>query len=188
MFRARLVYDKDDLMALSRATRWPRGGGRRHSILRKIGLGVGVLLTAMAAAAGLRACAYEISSAFSGGGYRADTLASVGIVFYAAIGLSLVLQNSEWIWKKAAWKSYKEKGSELDFRFSEDGFTVTVPTCSSEFSYQGIAKLYEDADYFVLILPAGTGYVLRKSSFIEGDPAAFGPWLAEKTGKNIIQI
>ena len=170
MFRARLVYDKDDLMALSRATRWPRGGERRHSILRKIGLGVGVLLTAMAAAAGLRACAYEISSAFSGGGYRADTLASV------------------WIWKKAAWKSYKEKGSELDFRFSEDGFTVTVPTCSSEFSYQGIAKLYEDADYFVLILPAGTGYVLRKSSFIEGDPAAFGPWLAEKTGKNIIQI
>lgn len=188
MFKVKTIYDKDDLMMLFRATRWPRDGGRRHSILRKAGLGVGVFLIAMAIAAEFRACAYEISSAFSGGNHRPDTWVSVGIVLIATVGLSLVFQNSEWIWKKAAWKSYREKGVELNFCFWENGFTVTVPTCSSDFSYAGIEKIYESTGHFVLILSAGTGYVLRKASFTEGDPAAFGPWLVGKTGRQMIQI
>lgn len=187
MFRVKLVYDQEDMMALFHAT-WPRRSGRWYPILRRAGLVVGILLIAMAVAAGFRACAHELSASFSGGGYRPDAFVRVGIIFTAALGLSLAAPNSGWFWKRAVWKNYKEKGTELEFCFSEDGFTVTVPTCSSDFSYAGIEKIYEDTGHFVLMLPSGAGYVLRKSSFTQGDPAEFGPWLAQKTEKQLIQI
>ncbi len=187
MFKVKITYDKTDLMALFRVSRWPRGRGRWHSIFQKLGLTVGALLTALAIAAGLRACTYEISSVFSGGSYALNAFDGFSIIITAAMGLSLIFPNSDWFWRWAVWKNYKEKGTELEFCFSEDGFTVTVLTCRSDFSYDGIAKLYEDRNSYVLILPGGTGYVLRKSSFVDGDPAIFGPWLSEKTGKQIIQ-
>lgn len=188
MFRVKIIYDEDDLMVLFRAARWPHDGGRRHPVLRKLGLAAGILLTAMAIAAGVKACTYEISSVFSGSGYAPNAFDGLGIIFTAAIGLFLAVPNSDWFWKRAVWKNYKEKGTELNFCFCEDGFTVSVPTCSSDFSYTGIETIYESTGHFVLILPAGTGYVLRKSSFIEGDPTGFGLWLAQKTEKQLIQI
>lgn len=187
MFRVKLVYDQEDMLALFRAA-WPRRGGRWHPILRKARLAVGVLLIAMAVVTGFRACVYELSASFSDEGYGLDAFVGAGIILTAAFGLALAAPASGWFWKRAVWKNYKEKGTELEFCFSEDGFTVTVPTCSSEFSYAGVAAIYEDAGHYVLTLPSGAGYVLRKSAFIQGDPAQFGPWLAQKTNKQLIQI
>lgn len=187
MFKVKTVYDENDLMMLFRVNRWPKDGGRKHPILKKIGFTAGIILVALMLLSGIMNFIAEIKLSLSGVHAARDSY-YLGFVFWLAIGLFLVINNGDWIWKKASWKSYQEKGTELNFCFSETGFTVLLPTSSSEILYSGLARLYEDASCYVLMLPTNADYVLRKSAFIEGDPEQFRDFIQQKTGKPVTVI
>ena len=182
-FTVKLVYNEEDLLALVHAHRWPKGQNR---VLRKAALVIGVLLTALVFAAAVRSCTSEILHSLPGAEPAPEIPnLMLGIFFWGAVGLSLVTRNSDWYWKKLTWKSYQEKGSELDYRFSEDGFTVTLPTSRTEMAYSSIAGVFEDAGHYVLLLPAKNGFILRKDAFTQGTPEQFRDFIAQKTGRPV---
>lgn len=51
--------------------------------------------------------------------------------------------------------------------------------------YSEFCALAETEDYFVLFLNRFSGYILSKKGFLQGDPAQFGTFLKEKTGKKL---
>ena len=182
-FAVKLVYNEDDLLALVHAHRWPKGQNR---VLRRAALIIGLLLTLLVILAAMRSCTNEILQALPGAEPAPEKPnLMLGFFFWGAVGLSLVTRNSDWYWKKMTWKSYPEKGNELDYRFSEDGFTVTLPTSRTEMAYTSIAGVFEDTGHYVLLLPAKTGYILRKDAFIQGSPEQFRDFIAQKTGRAV---
>lgn len=187
MFKVKTVYDENDLMMLFRVNRWPKDGGRKHPILKKIGFVIGIILTVSALLYIVLGFVVEIKLLLSGADAALGSH-SQSFVFPFALGVFLVIRNGDWIWKKVSWKGYQEKGTELNFCFSETNFTVLTPTSSSEMLYSGFARLYEDASCYVLMLPTNAGYVLRKSAFIEGDPEQFRDFIQQKTGKAVTYI
>ncbi|MFR1052462.1 MAG: YcxB family protein [Lachnospirales bacterium] len=74
---------------------------------------------------------------------------------------------------------------EQKFYFDDTGMVAQGGTEKVVHQYGEFWALAETEDYFVLFLNKFSGYILSKAGFLQGDPAKFGAFLKEKTGKEL---
>lgn len=63
----------------------------------------------------------------------------------------------------------------------EGGEKITAP-------YSEVYAAYESEDHFFLFMSKRDGYIMKKSDFVEGDPAQFAAFLREKTGRDVQKV
>lgn len=80
------------------------------------------------------------------------------------------------------------KEIELERNFQNRGIEAIQPYSIQYDEYAGITDVYHNGNCFFLILPFRVGMILPERCFTQGDPAAFGAFLAEKTGLEIKEI
>ena len=77
---------------------------------------------------------------------------------------------------------------ELERNFRERGIESIQPFTIQYYEYAGITDIYHNGNGFYLIMPFRVGMILPERCFTQGDPAAFGAFLAEKTGLKVKEI
>ena len=90
-------------------------------------------------------------------------------------------------WARRAWKrwSAQDPGLRWSYRFTPTGMEMSNCVSSHRFDYSQLQQLWEDGGHFYLTLDRRAWHILNKSQFIQGDPACFAAFLAERTGKPV---
>ena len=86
------------------------------------------------------------------------------------------------------WRRYRDKGTDLQYEFFENEFTVHSSDADSRYNYSVIQDIVEGPDHYLLVVDINMAHVLNKKSFLAGDSNAFGPWISQKTGKKMIRM
>ena len=82
---------------------------------------------------------------------------------------------------KAVWNAYPNKGEQILFRFSSDGFLSTQGHLETKVSYAGIVRLCQDSQRLYLFTSPQVAYILPKRDFIE-QVDAFREFICASTG------
>lgn len=88
---------------------------------------------------------------------------------------------------RASLKSLMAQGC-ISLTAGEDGMRAEAKTISSSFAYSGLCDLVHSGDTYYLYLDKRKAQIIPERCFVEGDPAAFGAFLEEKTGLKIKEI
>lgn len=88
-------------------------------------------------------------------------------------------------WVQRNWKNYQARGEDCTYRFTQNGFEVHAKTSDHRYDYALLQQLWEDEGHFYLFLGQPMPFMLNKSGFTQGNPAAFSVFLQEKTGKPV---
>lgn len=87
-----------------------------------------------------------------------------------------------------AWSSKrnieKKVGASV-FSFDEDGFSEETRAVTTRRAYAEICDICQCKDYFLLFLDEANFYIIKKNSFMIGDPEQFKPFIEEKTGRQV---
>ena len=75
----------------------------------------------------------------------------------------------------------------IDYRFGENAFDVTYPGQSESISYKDLQKIVETEGYYFLYTDIRMAHILPKKDFSQGSAAAFGKFLSEKSGLELLQ-
>ena len=85
---------------------------------------------------------------------------------------------------------YKANGSMLsaEYLFGESGVRTGTGEATSIYTWPAFRELYHSKGVYYLFIDTNHAMILPERSFTQGEPAAFGPWIAEKTGKEMKEI
>ena len=72
--------------------------------------------------------------------------------------------------------------------FTEDCYRSSAKLGSTEWSYENIVAVAEDARYFIFLLGKSHAQLYDKQNMTGGTPEEFAAFISEKTGKNVIGI
>lgn len=72
--------------------------------------------------------------------------------------------------------------------FGEDEASVQSSSMRSVYLYDAFDSLYHAGDAFYLYLNRQQAIIIPERCFVEGDPAAFGDFISEKTGLELKEI
>lgn len=75
--------------------------------------------------------------------------------------------------------------------FDNKDYTVSSTTANGQpqkMKYDGLWRLYETAEYFVLLLDKRSGFILDKNGFTEGDAAGFRTFMEYKADMDFQKI
>ncbi len=75
----------------------------------------------------------------------------------------------------------------FDYRFSDSGFDVTFPGQSESVPYSGLKRIVETEGYYFLYTDIRFAHILPKKDFAQGDAKAFGAFIAQKSGLEVLQ-
>lgn len=183
LFQVRQVFEKKDVSAIIRAVEQRKKAVR---VLRRISRICFVII-------GLLLILFSVSGIWSGlsGFLRGEEISWAGLpldLAFLAMGLLLCFRRSSRYLTWLSWRRYKEKGMVLTYEFYDDYFTQQTSVSSSRFDYSILEDILEDQSHYFLFVNSNTAHVLRKDGFQEGDPAAFGVWLAGRLKKTIQKI
>ena len=84
-------------------------------------------------------------------------------------------------------KTYRKMGS-IEMRFDENEVSVQRAVESTVYQYGAFDSLYHGEGAFYLYLNRQQALVIPERCFTQGDPAAFGAFLAGKTGLEVREI
>ena len=84
-------------------------------------------------------------------------------------------------------KTYRKMGS-IEMRFDENEVSVQREVESTVYQYGAFDSLYHGVGAFYLYLNRQQALVIPERCFTQGDPAAFGAFLAGKTGLEVREI
>lgn len=183
LFQVRQVFEKKDVSAVVRAIEQRKKAVRvLRSISRICFIIIGLLLILI-----------SVSGIWSGliGFLHGEEVSWVGLpleLAFLAMGLLLCFRRNNRYLTWLSWRRYKEKGMVLTYEFYDDCFTQQTPVSSGRFDYSILEDILEDQNHYFLFVNSNTAHILRKDSFQEGDPAAFGAWLTGRLGKTIQKI
>lgn len=79
-------------------------------------------------------------------------------------------------------RGMNQKLTESEFRFSEERVEITTNLDAGVAKYDAFVKIAEDSEHYFLLVGKYSGYILPKRDFVEGEPAKFAAFIAEKTG------
>ncbi len=104
----------------------------------------------------------------------------------------LPILGTEMLWlprilARTMMKTYKRLGS-IEMRFGENEVSVQREVESTVYQYGAFDSLYHEKGAYYLYLNRQQALVIPERCFTQGDPAAFGPFLTEKTGLEIKEI
>ena len=127
-------------------------------------------------------CAMAVSVALSAAMLLALKDADVvfwGVFCATMVGMSrlYLLVNPHLIFKK-----YGQRTGEVTYKFGKNAMTVASGAENTVVHYTSVLRLAETKDYFLIYPQKRAAYVLAKAGFVSGDPAAFLPFIEEKTG------
>lgn len=106
-------------------------------------------------------------------------------------GVSSSASNSASMDKKKAAELFQSSdldGEQLNFRFSEDSFTVEGPGITTEYRYEGIAWIKETKEYFLIFWNSSTVIPVAKAGFTTGKREQFGSFLEKRCNKTIEKV
>ena len=86
-----------------------------------------------------------------------------------------------------AWKMQKEAGP-VTLSFEEDLVRTESKNIREEIRYNVFIELYHEKNAYYLYTQKRRAMILPERCFTQGDPAAFGDFIAEKTGLEIKEI
>ena len=136
---------------------------------------VGVLLGLFILAGGVIATVYA--------GFRLLYVLSILIGLAVIFGRPLaILRISTGLRRGAA-----NMGMVIEYRFGPDGFTYSSSDEGGTVGYGEVTRLFETRDYYFVYVALKMAHILRKSDFVQGDPAAFGAFLTARTGKPCVR-
>lgn len=184
LFQLKMVYQKEDLYALSNAVAQNAAISRGRSVVkyptRKIFyLVAGVLLILMGC--------FLIALPLAYGDWQPHMLALGGLTLFwglLAFFFWKIPNINSWL----TWKRYSPKNTEALVEFWEDYFAGYMPTSESRTSYTVIQSIFEDQAHYFLFASKNSAVIVRKDGFTVGDPNEFGTWIAEKTGEEITKL
>ncbi len=111
--------------------------------------------------------------------YIATVIFGLLCLFAQQIGL--------WRMTRQLHKNVDDLQTVYDYRFGETAFDVTYPGFSESVPYSGLSKLVETEGYYFLYTDVRMAHILAKQDFTQGDAAAFGSFIAKKTGLTLLQ-
>ena len=85
---------------------------------------------------------------------------------------------------------YKANSSVLkgDYRFGDDEVQADMNHMSGQYGYSAFCELWHSQGVYYLYIDKGHAFILPERCFTQGDPAAFGRFIAEKTGIEVKEI
>ena len=89
-------------------------------------------------------------------------------------------------WK--IWNRVQGKGKPQLYTFDESTVTEGEGEQKITAPYSEVYAAYESEDHFFLFMSKRDGYIMKKSDFIQGDPAQFAAFLREKTGRDVRKV
>lgn len=92
-----------------------------------------------------------------------------------------------WRMRRQLLKNSADLQTVYDYRFGDTAFDVTYPGHSESIPYTQLKKLVETADYYFLYTDIRMAHILPKKDFTQGDAAAFGRFVAERSGLTLEQ-
>lgn len=112
-----------------------------------------------------------------------DTVVRV-VLLYALAGFWF-LSNEFRI--SLALKGHRKTGP-FTVRFTEKQIVFETGEKRTESSYEGFTELYQFRGTYYLFISRTQPFILPSHCFTQGDPAAFGAFLAEKTGLEVKEL
>ena len=92
-----------------------------------------------------------------------------------------------WILAATMAKTYRKTGS-IDLCFGEEDVSARRTVESTVYQYGAFESIFHGKEAFYLYLNRQQALVIPERCFTHGDPAAFGAFLAEKTGLEVKEI
>ena len=169
-FRAELSYTRRDM----------RQFGKVHQKLRsRIGYAVTRILlivaTVMVLAAGAVLVYYR---AFDG---------QMILIYLLLFGLYVLWLITGELRVRSALKSLIAQGS-ITVTADEEGMHAEAKSIHSSFAYTAYCELVHSGDTFYLYFDKRRAQIIPERCFTEGDPAAFGAFIEQKTGLKLKEI
>ncbi len=88
---------------------------------------------------------------------------------------------------RAALRSLMAQGC-ITVTTGDDGMHAEAKSIASSFGYNGYCDLVHSGDTYYLYFDKRKAQIIPERCFVEGDPAAFGAFLEEKTGLKVKEI
>ena len=79
-------------------------------------------------------------------------------------------------------------GVEHEYRFGDEEVQQKLNDMDGKFAYSAFKELYHSKGAYYLYIDKAHAVVLPERCFTQGDPAAFGRFIAEKTGLEVKEI
>ena len=173
-FEIKTVYSREDLEGLYDAFLSGEKSARISKKITKAASTFGAILFWAFAALTL------ISNLFTGSLYIFLIAFSMSAVI-ALLGWLMFFMGNRRFRSKAVWNAYPNKGEQILFRSSSDGFLSTQGHLETKVSYAGIVRLCQDSQRLYLFTSPQVAYILPKRDFIE-QVDAFREFICASTG------
>ena len=162
-YQVKMVYEQADVAALVRTLDYRRRPDRNTRRAMKIaGPIFGVLLIAVAASV--------IVGTVSIGAFVPATFVSILISAATLLGgVALIRRGDTRGMERRSWKKYPNKGMTVTYTFYDDHF-------EEEDEASGLSKFQ-----YISIRTNNAGHMLRKDSFVVGDPETFAAFIQKKS-------
>lgn len=97
-------------------------------------------------------------------------------------GVALIRRGDTRGMERRSWKKYPNKGMTVTYTFFDDHFEEEDEASGlSKFQYISIKTANEDEGHFFLFATNNAGHMLRKDSFVVGDPETFAAFIQKKS-------
>lgn len=104
-------------------------------------------------------------------------------------GVALLRRSNSNAMVNRSWNRYPNKGVTMTYTFYKDRFTeVDRASGEHEFPYISVTSVNEDENHYFLFNADNAAHMIRKDSFIHGDPVKFADFIHEKAAVTIDPI
>ena len=165
-YQVKMVYEQADVAALVRTLDYRRRPDRNTRRAMKIAVAASV-----------------IAGTVSIGAFVPATFVSILISAATLLGgVALIRRGDTRGMERRSWKKYPNKGMTVTYTFFDDHFEEEDEASGlSKFQYISIRTANEDEGHFFLFATNNAGHMLRKDSFVVGDPETFAAFIQKKS-------
>ena len=128
-----------------------------------------------------------ISGIFSMGVFAPVTILSLVVSVFCILGGVALLRRSDTKgMERRSWARYPNKGVTITYTFYPDHFEEEDEVSGQNtFEYLSIKSANEDEGHFFLFTSTNAAHMLRKDSFLCGDPATFTAFLRKRAAVTV---
>lgn len=168
-FEVQMVYEQKDVAGLVKVLEFRRRPEKNLRLALKIGY---PLFGALLVIAGLAVLIGLVAMGLI------DPVTILVSLLCLVMGVALLRRSDTRAMAKRSWKRYPNKGMTVTYRFYKDHFEEEDEASGeNSFSYASLSSANEDDERFYLFTANNAAHMLRKDSFLQGDPAKFPEFL-----------
>lgn len=169
MYKLKMVYDKEDIGAMVRTLMFRRQPNRNLRLALRIGYPLFGIIMMIGSVYTAMNMANQESIKITG-----EILGWVLVVVCFVAGVILIRRSSTKGMERRSWKQYQNKGLELTYTFYHDRFVEEDEVSgTNEYRYLSVKNGNEDKTHYYLFNTNNSAHMLKKDSFLIGDPDSF---------------